>query len=44
MMHVDIPGVEVGIGRFVSGHVGYQIIWATFSLNTIWVERTRGDR
>ena len=44
MMHTDIPGVVLGIWRLVSGHLDYQIIWATFSLNTIRVERARDDR
>lgn len=43
-MHTDIPAVVLGIWRFVSGHLDYQIIWATFSLNIVWVERTSDDR
>lgn len=43
MMHMNIPGVVVGTWRLLSGHLDYQIIWATFSLNMVWVERTRDD-
>jgi len=43
MMHTDIPGVVLGVWRLVSRCLYYQIIWATFSLTVIQVERTRDD-
>lgn len=44
MMYMDVPEVLLGIQRFMSGSLDYQIIWSTFRLHVIWVEKARGDK